>query len=402
MNNQTSILDQIIDDHGAAQAAMLPVAPVEVAAPAVAVNLSPAYRGTAKSLANIPADQFLKASGLDWKAIPMPVGTIGKNETRLIEGFKAIHRSDNGNCLGIATDQYKPVQNAQMMQQFIEFAKAGELTMSHAGELDGGKKVYAVAKTGLSRVVEFKNTGAGLDYQAKKDARAAAGFKVGDMLTLDFVMSNGHTPGTSFKVKSRGERVACLNGVTLEGGNEVIFSMTHRSTYDGTQAAKIRQVIANAVAAFHRYGNAADAMAQTRATRAINTAFIVELYQPELIAKAAEKLLLPSAFATATHETLGQRVIDEILNRDKMILDMDDFSRTTNKVVDCLDTQAGGELSKGTLWHGFNAVTYYVDHIQGRSADTGVQSALFGQGDQTKGKAQQLASTYVQRLKACN
>jgi hypothetical protein len=384
---QTSILDQIINE-----AMSLPVQ-----TQTETMKLSPAYRGLANDLTSTPAKDFLSKSGLDWKVVPMPVATVGKTETRLIEGYKAMHRSDSGACLGIATDSYKPVQNAQMMEQFMEFAEAGNLTLSHAGPLDGGSKVFAVAKTDCTKMVEFRKTGDGLDYTAKQAARSAAGFKKGDMLTLSFVLSNGHTPGMSFKVKARGERIACMNGLTLSG-EEVLFSMTHRSTYGQDQAQQIRRVIANALAAFNNFGNNADRMAQTPANRQINTCFIAELLQPELIKQAAERLLMPSAFATATVESLGQRVIDEILNRDEYVIDTNEFGRTTNKIIDSLDTQVGAELSIGTLWHGFNAVTYHVDHVSGRSADTGLQSALFGQGDQLKTKASNLAMQYVQRI----
>jgi len=327
----------------------------------------------------------------------MPVATVGRTETRTLPEYRALHRSDNGACLSIAGANWKPVQNDQMLEQFIEIAKTGNLEITHVGCLDGGKRVVAIAKSPYTRSVEYLNSikGDGT-YNSQIDARAAAGFRKDDVLSLQFIISNSHVPGISMKIRARVVRLACLNGVTT--CQEFAFKLNHRNQYDSTIAARIRAFIERVIGNFDLFMADTNAIAQTRATRPVQETFIAELIQPELIRKAAERLVLPSRFATASMEELGRVVLDEVMSYQERILEPADYSRLTNAIINDMDTQPGGDLSAGTLYHALNGVTHYVDHIQGRGAETGVASSLWGNGDQLKQRAQALAVQYAQRL----
>jgi hypothetical protein len=315
-------------------------------------------------------------------------------DLHIVDGFKAIRRSDTGAALGVCTNDYKPVQNAEMMEQFLSFAEAGDLKLRTAGVLEGGKRVFASAESSYSKIVEFRSAGKGSGYAEAAQNRSEAGYAKGDILRLMFLLSNGHAPGTAFRVRAVAERIACLNGATCQA-ETAAFSMTHRASFGDKHRAQILQLIASAFQAFDSYSLKANLMAQTPANRNVNTLFLAELIQPELIEKAATKLLMSK---TASLEDMGARVLSEILDRDKRIIDVNDFSRPMQKMVDVLNYQAGGELSDGTLWHGYNTVTNYVDHVAGRSDESGVRGALFGTGDGLKAKALELAQTYVRRM----
>lgn len=76
------------------------------------------------------------------------------------------------------------------------------------------------------------------------------------------------------------------------------------------------------------------------------------------------------------------------------------LGRTAGEVMRVLQTQPGSSTAHGTLWNAYNAVTYHVDHVRGRNADTAVESALFGEGDRLKNSALELAMDYTERLQA--
>lgn len=345
-------------------------------------------------------DTILDKAKLNWKSVPMPMATQSPvtGKVVVIPGMKNLHRSDNGDYLGSATDKYIPVQNSVMIDQFREAAEMGRLKITHAGALNGGKTVMVSAKSTENARVEFRSAGGTGDYTQRAANRGAAGFATGDILELKFTMTNGHTPGSAFRMRAYAERVACLNGATLVS-DEIVFSMSHRTHFGHDHAATIQRLVAESTKHFKGYAAKASQLAQTPAPRKLQIAYLAELVQPELIKAAAERLMLPGRFATATVETIGKFVIDELITRETRLFDPKDFGRTTNRLIETLDTQEGGDLSQGTMWHAYNAVTNYVDHHQGRQPDSGLRSALFGEGDKLKTRALALAVNYSERVR---
>ena len=70
-----------------------------------------------------------------------------------------------------------------------------------------------------------------------------------------------------------------------------------------------------------------------------------------------------------------------------------ELSKSAERGVEIIKTcdQPGADLGRGTWWEAFNAVTYMTDHEIGRSADTRLQSAWYGQNRNLKTKALELA-----------
>jgi hypothetical protein len=68
--------------------------------------------------------------------------------------------------------------------------------------------------------------------------------------------------------------------------------------------------------------------------------------------------------------------------------------RDSNKsrvAQEVMHTQAGANLGEGTFWQLFNTVTYMTDHTLGRNSDTRLQSSWYGQNQNVKKKALELA-----------
>ena len=73
-----------------------------------------------------------------------------------------------------------------------------------------------------------------------------------------------------------------------------------------------------------------------------------------------------------------------------------ELSTPAQKVIELVDTQPGAEFANGTFWSAFNAVTYYVDHVAGRTQDNRLHSAWFGQGKKIKDDALTLAIKFAE------
>lgn len=83
----------------------------------------------------------LRLAGLDWTVDQRPVYAEGME----IKGYKANIRSSDNSCLGIVSDRYKVVQNADAFA-FTDELIGGEVHYETAGSLNDGKKIWLLAR----------------------------------------------------------------------------------------------------------------------------------------------------------------------------------------------------------------------------------------------------------------
>jgi hypothetical protein len=73
-------------------------------------------------------------------------------------------------------------------------------------------------------------------------------------------------------------------------------------------------------------------------------------------------------------------------------------ARSEHNSLKALFTSAPGQqlaTAKETLWGAVNAVTFYVDHVRGRTIENRLDSAWFGPGKLLKQKAWDLATESI-------
>lgn len=92
--------------------------------------------------------EALRLAGLDWTVDSRPVYD---ELIREIPGYKANVRSSDNKTLGIVTNRYKIVQNTEAFE-FTDNLIGGEVHYETAGSLQGGKRIWLLAKL-PSRVV---------------------------------------------------------------------------------------------------------------------------------------------------------------------------------------------------------------------------------------------------------
>lgn len=96
------------------------------------------------------SNEALRLAGLDWTVEGKP---IYDNMGRVIAGYKANTRSSDGKVLGIVSNRYKIVQNADAFQ-FTDNLIGGDVRYETAGSLQGGKKIWLLAKMPETKVCD--------------------------------------------------------------------------------------------------------------------------------------------------------------------------------------------------------------------------------------------------------
>jgi phage/plasmid-like protein (TIGR03299 family) len=96
----------------------------------------------------------LRYAGLDWEVLQTPVYMENGIE---IPNYKANIRSTDNACLGIVTDRYQIVQNADAFEftdAIVGETENGIVTYETAGSLCGGRKVWMLAKMPVQKVLD--------------------------------------------------------------------------------------------------------------------------------------------------------------------------------------------------------------------------------------------------------
>lgn len=84
----------------------------------------------------------LRLAGLDWTVEQKNIQICGGAK---IHNFKANVRSSDGQMLGIVSDRYKVIQNNEAFE-FTDSIIGGDVRYETAGSLNGGKKIWLLAK----------------------------------------------------------------------------------------------------------------------------------------------------------------------------------------------------------------------------------------------------------------
>ena len=285
----------------------------------------------------VPADltpqQMMEAAGLDWTVEKSPLYTNFNGEQIRVDR-QALIRSSDKSVLDVVGDDWNPVQNLEAFEFFNDFVAAGDMEMHTAGSLKGGRNIWALAKVNDS-------------------------FEIcGDDKVEGFLLfSNPHQYGKSIDVRFTPIRVVCNNTLTmsLNGKVDRMFKMNHRRKFDGDMVKEVLGVSKEKLATYKE-------MAEFLSSKRYTNENIVEYFNR----------VFP--MTTGAKKDEGELA-----------------SRAARQAFEVLETQPGAEYAKGSWWQAANAVTYSVDHLLGRSADSRMQSAWFGVNQKRKLDAMNIA-----------
>ncbi|MDA8181695.1 MAG: DUF932 domain-containing protein [Acidithiobacillus sp.] len=283
-----------------------------------------------------PLDVWLQAAGMDWiientEAL-YSTGSGSERRIQVNPDARVLYRSDTGAPLSVVSNRYQVVQPREILEFYRELVEVGGFALETAGVLKGGKKLWALAKTGE----EFLLRGA---------------YRVKGYLLL--ATSCDGTLATTAQFTS--VRVVCNNTLQLATDKEKdgAIKVPHSTTFDPDA---VKAALGVGASAWNRFAETAQVLAERKVNRLDVTKFVISVLgdrDAPLTAQPNEKAL--------------KGVIELFAGQGK-----------------------GSQLASanGTAWGLVNAVTEYVDHHRrAKSQDTRLDSAWFGQGAGIKAKA---------------
>lgn len=286
-----------------------------------------------------PLEIWQREAGMNWQIQESPVhfkadsvGTLGT-----IHSFpeqKVLYRSDTKAALSVVSQRYQVVQPRDVLEFYRDLTDVSGYELETAGVLKGGRKFWALARTGQTAALKGNDEVNGYLLLAT---------------SCDGTLATTATPTTV--------RVVCNNTLTvaLDGGANAI-KVPHSTRFD-SQAMKKQLGIA--VSQWDEF-----------------------MYRMKNLSE--RKVQWPEAmsyFMNVLCNTSPNSPLPTVLPNE----------RALRKVQSLYEGQGRGstlESAQGTAWGLLNAVTEYVDHERrARSSEYRMDSAWFGQGATLKQRA---------------
>jgi len=298
-------------------------------------------------------DTWKREAGFEWQAKLAPVlftPDLPGARHMTMDGRCVIYRDDTHAPLAVVGDGYKPVQPAEVLEFFRPLTEEQGYHIHTAGVLRGGQKLWAMASNHTEgEVVPGDRVRSNLLFATSMD---------GSMRT--------HCGLTAV-------RVVCANtlGAALTEDGKSMVKISHRSTFD---AEAVRQALGLARSTFEAFMAQARKLAEVRVPQGTAVDVCRELFGQPRLAKP-----------TTARETAG---FDRFMSKIATPTTIE--HRTTQKVLALFNGAGRGANHPGvagTAWGLLNAITEQIDHHAGRTADTRLDSAWFGQGNDMKQQA---------------
>ena len=286
-----------------------------------------------------PIEIWQCEAGMDWQIQESPVhfkaDSVGNLGT--IHSFaeqKVLFRSDTKAPLSVVSQRYQVVQPREVLEFYRDLTERSGYELETAGVLKGGRKLWALARTGESTTLKGNDEVNGYLLLAT---------------SCDGTLATTATPTTI--------RVVCNNTLTIAlDGTSRAIKVPHSTRFDGDL---VKKQLGIAVSQWD------DFMYRMR-----------HLAERKVQWHEAMGFFMNVLCDVSPHSTLPEVLPNE---------------RALRKVQELYEGQGRGatlESSRGTAWGLLNAVTEYVDHERrARSNEYRMDSAWFGQGALIKQRA---------------
>ena len=267
----------------------------------------------------LTAEEAMSIAHLDWEVELTPAFTKFEGKFKAIPNRVSVTRTSDGKSLGVVSDGYKPIQNADAFKFFDTLIDDGEAKYETAGSLSGGKRIWMTAKIG--------------------DTIQIAGDDPHDMYLL---LVNSHDGTKALQAVSTMIRVVCSNTEQMAiRGAKTAWSLTHRRDLAG------------------RVLEARDALA-------------ISFKYQEAFNKEVEKLL-----AVEMTTDKFKKIMTDLLPEQKHATE-----KKITSLVDLFEnsTTIKGTSSEGTGYGAFNALSEYMSHKERQTEEAKMIYNVFGQG----------------------
>ena len=296
------------------------------------------WHGLGVPLTNPPTiAEALIASGLNWNAAKEPVFT--QDGTKVPDTYAVVRDTDKA-ILGTVGERYHIVQNSEAFKVFQPMLDAGAITLETAGATKGGSRVWVLAKC-KTEPIEIVP---------------------GDKVELYILFYHSHDGSLRINYGFTPIRTVCNNTLTLalNDSRSKLFKIKHtKGAIDAVNAV----------------------------TEIMNVA------RGEFEATAEQyKALARKGCDLKQLENYVRIVFDlKAIDPSKPVDEQE--SKLVEKIKPLFEKGRGNDLPgvKNTMWAAYNAVTEYLTHERGKSAENRFDTLNFGQGKELNDKALQEA-----------
>jgi phage/plasmid-like protein (TIGR03299 family) len=309
-----------------------------------------------------PLEIWAQAAGMDWqiKESPVHFSIDNVHNASMFGSFdeqKVLYRSDTNTALSVVSNRYQVVQPMEVLEFYRDLTEQAGFELETAGVLKGGRKFWALARTGKSTVLKGNDLVNGYVLLAT---------------SCDGSLATVAMPTTV--------RVVCNNTLSIAvNGAEQAVKVSHRSNFD---ADVVKQRLGIAVSQWDQFMYEMKVLSE----RKINVKEANRYFETLL-----------SSNPTDATPVIGSKSHLKLLNAQSASVMPNE--RAYKKLQAMYGGQGrGAELTaaKDTAWGLLCAVTEFVDHErQARSNENRLDSAWFGNGGQMKQKALEQALQLV-------
>ena len=307
-----------------------------------------------------PLEVWAEAAGMNWQIQESPVHYAIDNPLNVsmfgtFDEQKVLYRSDTNTALSVVSNRYQVVQPMEVLEFYRDLTEQAGFELETAGVLKGGRKFWALAKTGHSTALKGNDVVNGYLLLAT---------------SCDGSLATVAMPTTV--------RVVCNNTLSIAVNNsENAVKVSHRSVFD---ADAVKKRLGVAVSHWDQFMYEMKVLSERKvSTKEANAYF--------------ETLLTQTTPQSSESTPSGLRLLKP---STKPIIPNE---RAYKKLQAMYGGQGrGAELTaaKNTAWGLLCAVTEFVDHErQARSTENRLDSAWFGNGAQMKQQALEKALQLV-------
>lgn len=278
-----------------------------------------------------PLEVWQREAGMDWSIQSSPVHYLTDDSANVYNDAKVLFRSDTGEALSVVSNRYQVVQPSEVLEFYRDLVELGGFELETAGVLKGGRKLWALARTGQETLL-----------------------KGNDQVNAYLLLATACDGTLATTAQFTSVRVVCNNTLQIAtGDSNGAIKVPHSTKFDPD---KVKQQLGIGISGWQR--------------------FIEQMRQLS---------------DCPVHPFEARRYLVEVLGDPELPFHRQPNAKALKRVFELYAGQGMGATlvsANDTAWGLLNAVTQYVDHERrARTPDNRLDSAWFGIGSAIKQKA---------------
>ncbi|EHU2374307.1 DUF932 domain-containing protein [Acinetobacter baumannii] len=309
---------------------------------------------------NQPIEVWAQQAGMDWRIESSNVSYMAKNERGQnilmpYEEQRVLYRSDTHAPLSVVSQRFQEVQPQEILEFYRDLTEQSGFELETAGVLKGGRKFWALARTGQSAALKGKDVSNGYILLATAcDGTLAT--------TAQF---------TSIRVVCNNTLAIALKG---QNSNAGVVKVPHSTKFD---ADKVKQQLGVSVRAWDEHMYEMKQLSQRKVTQTEAAAYFDAVFNNTTMSIAEQDNNIIQFYRDVATQA-------QVNSKEKP----EPNAKSMSKAMEMFNGQGrGASLSsaKDTAYGLLCSMTEFIDHERrAMSIDHRIDSAWFGAGAMMK------------------